>query len=351
MLRSNQLRHYLAVMQSLGFSAEAVLDGTGLEAARLQDPNCLVELPQCKLVVSNLIRLTGDQGIGLRMAQDMNMADFGIIAHAMLSARTLREAVTYWIRYRNLAGMLINFSQVDEPEGWTVEFTESEPLGFVYNFCVEEILVTGIKIASLLTQRTVKVHRIQLSFPAPLHAELYRRYFDCPVHFNSSRSSITVSQPHFDCPLPSRDEELNEILSRRCNRMSRQIGDQKIYTTRVRALLMARSSTIPSHEEAARLLGVSTRSLRRYLLEEGTHYQGLVDQFRFDLAAEYFEAGDLSTKEVGYLLGFRDTNAFRRAFKTWSGTTVESFKRSRRIGAEGAAASTRSAPHARLRQA
>ena len=327
MLRAVQIRRYVAVMQQRGFAPESVLEGSGLDVSRLADPGFLVDLPECRAVVSNLIRLTGNQGIGLDMGQETQLAEFGIIAHAMMSARTLRQAVHYWLRYSNLAGMLIRITQLDEDESWTVVFSEIEPLGFVYNFCVEEIIVTGIRFAAILSGQEVDIARICLSYPAPLHAQVYADTFGCPIQFNAPRSSVTIRKPHFDVALSTRDEELNEALIRQCSRVMRQIAGNRPVSTRLRALLLQHAAPPPKLEEAAHLLGISARSLRRHLVHESTSYQRVGDEFRLDLAREYLKTDELVPKEIGFLLGFRDTNAFRRAFKTWSGLTIQEYRR------------------------
>ena len=71
---------------------------------------------------------------------------------------------------------------------------------------------------------------------------------------------------------------------------------------------------------------MSARTLRRHLQEEGASYQKLVGEFRADLAQEYLRSSSISTKEVAFLLGYNDTNAFRRAFKEWTGTTVQEYR-------------------------
>lgn len=327
MLRPTKIRFYVNVMQSRGFAAEQVLEGSGLDGQQLADPNCLVNLSQCKTVVANMIRLTGDQGIGLEMGRQVQVSDFGIIVHAIMSAKTLRQAVGYWIQNSNLSGTLIDIRVLDEAEGWTVTFSEIEPLGFIFNFCVEETLVIGTRLAAVLSAQPVDIVGMLLSFPAPLHAPLYQEVFGCPIQFNAPRCSITIRSPHFDTPLPSKDEELNEVLRRQCSRVMRQIAGSSPVSSRLRGLLLGHSGPMPKLEDTAQRLGMSARTLRRHLQQEGTSYQTVVDNFRFDLAAEYLASDDLAAKEIGFLLGFRDTNAFRRAFKAWSGQTIQDYRK------------------------
>jgi AraC-like DNA-binding protein len=305
-----------------------VLDGTGLTPALLDDPACLADMQQCRKVISNLIRLTGDQGIGLKMGQEVEIGDFGIIAHAMLSSQTLRQAIEYWVQYSNLVGMLIRLTQQEQEGAWVIVFTETEPLGFVYNFAVEEILITGIKLGGLLSGAALQVREITVTYPAPMHVKAYGEYFPCPVRFNAERTSIIVDSPSLDTPLPTKNDELNEVFRRHCMQLMRQIGQRDPIAARVRGVLIGSGRQLPNLTEAAKRLGISSRSLRRHLASEGASYQKVLDNFRLDMAREYLRSEHFAIKQVADLLGFRDANSFRRAFKNWSGQTIQQFRRS-----------------------
>ncbi|MGH7336924.1 MAG: helix-turn-helix domain-containing protein, partial [Myxococcota bacterium] len=71
----------------------------------------------------------------------------------------------------------------------------------------------------------------------------------------------------------------------------------------------------------ARELGISSRTLRRRLLEGRTIYQQILDGVRRELANELL--GDPSHKlsEVASLLSFSQASAFHRAYVRWTGKT------------------------------
>jgi AraC-like DNA-binding protein len=62
------------------------------------------------------------------------------------------------------------------------------------------------------------------------------------------------------------------------------------------------------------------------LHEEGHSFKTLLNEFRVDLAKEYLGTSRMTAKETAYLLGFKDSNAFRRAFKSWTGKTIHEFR-------------------------
>jgi hypothetical protein len=69
--------------------------------AQLKNPSCLVDFEQHQAVVANMMRLTGNQGIGLDVGRESELTDFGIVGHAMMSSKTARDALGLWLRYSN----------------------------------------------------------------------------------------------------------------------------------------------------------------------------------------------------------------------------------------------------------
>ena len=328
MQRAVKIRHYLAVMESFSFSAASVLEGSGIVAAQLADPKFAVEVRQCKQVVANMMRLSGNQGIGFEVGSRIRMADLGIFAHAIMSSRTLWHAIDLWARYgTTLAGMLISTELAEDDENnWSFAINEVSPLGFLYNFCVEEALAMFLKLGIAVVGKQPTIRGISLSYHAPSHEADYRRYFDCPIEFNAERTCVVFNAPALHQPLQSNDDELNEVCQLRCQQIQRQIENQGSASVRLRELLLKKSAPLLSLGEAAAAMGMGMRNLRRQLELEGTTYRHIVNELRIELAKEYLSQGEFQPKEISYLLGFKDATAFRRAFKSWTGKTVGGYK-------------------------
>lgn len=327
MLRPLKIRQYVEIMQAKGFSADLVLAESGIEVHQLDDSGLLVDIPQCQAVVSNMIRLTGDQGLGFEVGGYARLTDLGVVGHAILSSVNLRQAIRLWIAYSNsLVGILSSLQLVEEgPSRWALNISEVVPTGFLYNFSVEEVLVMILKLGSVLIDEDLKPASLEFSYPAPAHQELYFRRFKCPIRFNCQRTRVNFHAPDLERCFRSQDKEFNEICRLHCSRVARQIAKSGSVTARLHAILLRRPGEVPSLDETATRLGMSARTLRRHLADESISYQKLVADFRRDMACEYLLVPNMATKEVAFLLGFKDVNAFRRAFKCWTGQTVQEY--------------------------
>ena len=102
----------------------------------------------------------------------------------------------------------------------------------------------------------------------------------------------------------------------------------------LRILLLAQGA---SGDQVARLLSMHHRTLSRRLKAEGTTFQQLLDEVRFEAACQLLDTARIPITEIAVSLGYAETSAFSRAFRRWSGATpVERRRRSQEEPRRGA---------------
>jgi AraC-like DNA-binding protein len=69
----------------------------------------------------------------------------------------------------------------------------------------------------------------------------------------------------------------------------------------------------------AQQLGMSARSFKRHLAQEGTSFSEILDRLRNRLAGRYLEDERVSLQQIAWLLGYSEIGAFNHAFKRWTG--------------------------------
>ncbi len=82
----------------------------------------------------------------------------------------------------------------------------------------------------------------------------------------------------------------------------------------------------PTLVAVAKHLQMTPRTLQRRLADEGQSFKSLLDDFRYQLALQLLDAGDLTIQEIAHQLGFSETSAFHRAFRRWTGSTPVQFR-------------------------
>src|SRR5690606_11533385 len=135
----------------------------------------------------------------------------------------------------------------------------------------------------------------------------------------------------WETPLPRRDDVLNRILRRHAQfLLDRQAsaGAAATLTDRVRMELLRTSKIgLASFEQVVRALAMSLRTLQRRLRLEGVSFEAISDDIRTTLAKSYLRDSGMSISETAYLLGFSEPSAFSRAFRKWTGTSPQEFRR------------------------
>jgi AraC-like DNA-binding protein len=95
---------------------------------------------------------------------------------------------------------------------------------------------------------------------------------------------------------------------------------------RLKQLLTASSNADwRSLANAARTLGMTTRTLQRRLQEEGTTFRSVLDEVGLE-GAKRVQATASTSRALAASLGFSEAAAFHRAFKRWTGTTPRKFE-------------------------
>ena len=78
---------------------------------------------------------------------------------------------------------------------------------------------------------------------------------------------------------------------------------------------------------AAEILGVSSRTLQRYLRKQGSTYTMLIDEICFKLSREMMLDKNFSITEIAFQLGYSDVAHFSRAFRRITGLSPRCYRR------------------------
>ena len=310
-----------------GIDWRRCLAGTGIAPADLDRDGLTVTLRQEDRLFGNLLALTGDPAIGLRLGRQSSPQGYAMLSaptlrHALVIATRFGEDLTFtWLRFGlDIGGREVVFSLGDR-----------EPLhGAVRDFLYDrDTLAAKVALDELLGE-PVPITRVVLPHDGHGLASRYRRAFGCPVEFNGAMgSSLAFPTRLLECRLPFRDAATSERLQAQCQvllGLFRQRGD---LASEVRELIVGQPGYFPSVEVVAKQLSVSIRTLRQQLADEGTGYQKILDQVRHGLACEYLENTRLPVQEIAHRVGFDEPGNFTHAFKRWAGMTPSAYRAAR----------------------
>ncbi len=267
----------------------------------------------------------------LRIGAAMHSDEYGAFGLAWKSAPNLRGSFARSERYGHVLG---------SAETYSVEKTAG---GLFFNLEKAGDGRTGMLLSNEASMSAVDTISREVSTGdfAPLavhfkHAPrgdvaVYEAHFGCPVHFESGRDALLVSEECIDAPNRLGDETIAGFFDRHLEQQLASLTQDSNLELRVRrAVANVLSEGVPTVSSIASELAMSARTLQRRLSEQGHSFQSVVDRARKDLAQRLLAETDYSLAEVAFLTGFAEQSGFTRAFKRWAGQTPRSYRLSAR---------------------
>lgn len=306
-----------------------VLSAAGLEAAALVDPEGRIPR-DADLAVWRAAALRGPGQVGLSLAKSEALVGaFGLVGYLAMTSPTAGEALSRSVRYHRLVKEGTGSQLVTEEEGKVavVEVVPSpdDPGSVGMAECAAASYVMLLRKWTGAAIPPIEV-RFQHAGPSgPLAT--YEEIFGCPVSFGHRVTAVVLPEEVLALPLRTAQPEVAGYLEGLAGRsLSRLPGDDIVAMVR-EAVLAELASGDTALPRVARALGVSARTLQRRLEERGVEYQRLVDDIRHREALRLVGASGTPLVEVGFLLGYSDPKAFRRAFRRWTGISPAELRR------------------------
>jgi AraC-like DNA-binding protein len=310
-----------------GTDPDAFLTAANVDPKLLDDPNARIDIAAYDRLHESALDTIGDAALGLHMAERATLSAFHVVGFLSVHCRTIRQAIGVFVQYRSL------LSECPAPE-----LHEEGDRAYLTCFFIRgpercnrlraEFNVTGlVKVAQLSLGMARPPLLIEFEHAAPWYAEEYSRVFGCPIRFGSEATRIHVERSVIDAALIHGNDELFSLLKAQADRHLDDLTRPRSLSRRIRSLMLEHyDGTKPSMESVARRLGVSSRSLRRRLSEEGMTYAEVVDEAMADVARRMLYDRARSIQDIADRLGFSEPSAFHRAFKRWTGLTPGQFR-------------------------
>lgn len=307
-----------------GLQRDALLKGTSITPAQLDDPSGYVPLLDYGRIVCRTLAWSKDGGLGYDFGLRANLSAQGMPGFGMMNTRTLREASTFGLNY---------FSKLRAP-GFTVncfvdgkdavaDVREAVSFGSMRQYAFDVVLVTMTHIA----RQFVKAADLEMWFDIP-EPDYYARYRDkLPrVKFSTGVNQLRCPAKDLERPLETASPVTHGLVVKQCERELELLGSPE-HVSRVRAALASTRDGYPDLDSIASRLAMSGRTLKRRLHEHGFTFRQLLDEVRCRDGIRLLQGTSLPVEDIGYRLGYTAAGNFSRAFRKWTGTSPAEFRK------------------------
>jgi len=314
--------------ESLGCDRERLLAGTSLASTGISGIGARISDRDFAALVMNARQLTGDPALGLKLGLRLNLSAHAVLGQAFMTCRNLAEVIELFLRYYHLLAPALQV-EYDIADGRCVLTTSTTfgdvPLEFSYELMYAAITNT---LQGILNKPVLRL-RVDLPYPEPAHAGLYRDVFGEDIHFNSLQGRISFDEGLLATPLPSSNPALRTLYEQECARLLANLEEAPSVAAQTLQLLRKLEGQYPQMPQLAKILSLSPRTYRRRLEEEGHSYQELLDQVRAEHATRYLQNTRLPLSTIAYMIGFNDASNFRRAYLRWTGRSPRAVRNAR----------------------
>ena len=300
----------------------------GLPVEALRDPERQVPAEVIDALWEQVYEGTGDRGAALRTVYERRLEDFHVMGFAIMTSRTGREALERAARFTRLLtnGARWRLSERDDVGVISVERPGARTLGAAMS--VECGMAEFLHSFRQSSNDDFVPCSVSFKHAAPTDTSAHRSFFRTRIAFGSDQDEFTFPKSLLDVRPKDANAALSAFFLDHAESLLAKLGraTDDLSTRIRRAIARDLASGSPQMTAIAREHGMSERSLRRSLADEGTSFRQVVEEVRLERAEELLSRGDLNVGEVAFLVGFSDLSAFSRAFKRARGTAPGSFE-------------------------
>lgn len=257
------------------------------------------------------------------MLRHFPLTAHGTLGVMAITSGTVREALDTALQYHALVMPLFEMRrQPDTAEGAHVRVVPTVDLG-PDGALLAELVIGVLRNVAPYTLVGQPVLHAEFAHTSSWPASAYAGFFGAEPRFGAPWHGFTVPHALLDAPLITGNRATRAHLEDLLRREAPQVAQSRPLTQRVRQMLLdgLRKGVLPTSEDLAHDLAMSTRTLSRRLQDEAQSLSRLLEQVRIERAELLLREGRLSVQDVAQQTGFADASSFTRAFKRATGTT------------------------------
>lgn len=338
-LSGHYVLQLLAALQALGVSCEAVLadmpvllqavQSAETDAARMAYAEQQVPWSQNLQLMHRANALAPSPLLAIELGRLLNLRSHGFLGYAVLSSRTIGEAIDLSIRYFRTRTSVFALRLFREGDDAVVQLDEAVPLGELQRFFIEALITLMLVCGEQVTGRPF-MGELRLNVTKADHHAQWREVRQARVSYDNAFNQIRFPRKGLQLPIAQADAQLLAMATAQCEQEMHRLRDHGGLLPSVKMWLRESVPSNPTLDQAAQAHAMSARTLRRRLSELGTSYQLMLEQLRRGRAVELLLHSDDAVDTIAQALGYGDPSNFGRAFRRWTGLSPRAYRSANR---------------------
>lgn len=325
-MRAGNLTGLGDLVRARGAEPRGILERHGIDPLALRDPDLFVDTRAVVALLEDCSRSFNDPLFGLHMGALQNTEVFGSVTTLCRSAATLREALRCYVDFLPVVHCPLAAIEIVEGRDsaelrWRIE----ADLGQADQAQFKGALL-NLKLLRQLGGSSFRPTAVNLTVDVrDGHSGQVSSLLGCRFRGRSAANSIVFPAASMNRSVASANRLLFRLLGgylERVRAAARRSTVERVEDY-VRGALPSGTCSI---EHCAKKMGRSVRMLQATLSENGLRFSDILETQRVDLAKRYL-GEDRKLDEVAAMLGYAEQSSFGRAFKRWTGSTPQRYRR------------------------
>ena len=315
------------LLETRNHAAQPLLAEAEIPRFALEEPSYRISLQQELTFTRRALARLGHE-VGLDVGRRFHLSMFGVLGLAASCAPTLHESFRLLLRYPALVWGLIEITVWRDDSGEYIAFNPGAVVAELGDYFVERDMAALVTLFNNTLGEATVPTALQLRRAAPRNARAYNAFFGCEVTFAAAENSMHFTHEVWRRVPPQANEMSRRFFENQCRDLSEQMRTPFRFADIVRGRLRHAVPT-PGLPAIADDLHLTPRTLQRRLAAEGENFGAILRDVRASKALELLDHPGISIADLSFRLGFRDPDAFSRAFRTWTGVAPTEYRRRR----------------------
>ena len=311
--RAAVLAHYAEVAQKLGANPQPLLRQVGLTPQMLAVPTHMIPMDSTVALLDLTAQATGCDSVGVMMAEARTLSDFGPISLLLVQQPHMRAALQTISQYRHVLNESLGLYVEDL--GKQTLIREEIVTDYPGNASQSSDMAVGVLLVLFRALLGAQWRPLSAHFTrdAPQDPSVYKRFFKCPLQFESDFNGLVCHTADLDRPNGQADPAMAAYAQSFLEALPRPGAPSVVRDVR-RSVYLLLPMGRASLEQVASGLGMNGRTLQRQLDQAGESFSGILNEVRRQLAQRYIENTDYPMGRVAALLGYANLSSFTRWF-------------------------------------
>ena len=282
-----------------------------------------ITIQQEDLIYQNILELTEDPLIGLKLGTYFKLENYGLLGFTMMSSRNIGESINIASQYHFLSYTRSNICKIITHETSGVEFSNYNCRSEIARVFADRDLSASKEALCYRGRLIIPLANVKLAHSQKTDFEQYSNFFGCNIEFNHKSSQLHFDKSYLAQSLPLADSDTYNHCKEQCDSYLNKHGMPSLKSS-IEDLIKYDLNEFSNLNRVAESMCIHPRTLRRKLEKDSTNFQEILQTVRIDMAKRLLNS-NVPINIISESLGYSEPANFSNAFKRWTGESPRAF--------------------------